>query len=431
MAEGVTQGVRRNWRQFGLQVLTVFAVGLTLGAERTVVPVMGEELFGVESVLVVGSFVVSFGVVKAVMNLYAGKWADAYGRRPVLVAGWLAALPLPLVLLVAPSWEWIALGNVLLGVNQGVVWSTTMIAKIDLASPEERGLAAGIDEALGYGGVAVGGWITGWLAATYGLRPAPFFALAAVIVVATLLALLLVEETRPYARAEAEGAAATDGGSSPAGVESPGFVAIVRRTTVGDRTAFAAVLAGHVQNAVDALVWLAFPLFLAAEGLDTAEIGIVVGAHVGAYVLQLYTGRLGDRIGRKPPIVAGLALAGLGTAGMVVVEGYYAWIAVAGVAGVGMALHYPNLISVVGDVADPLWRSTSLGVYRLWRDLGYATGAIAIGLTVDLVSIEAAFLGTAMAMGCAAGVVALLMAETHPEFGTHDRAGRVTPAQRD
>jgi len=420
MRKDYAQGIRRNWRQFLLQVLTVFAVGLTMGTERTVVPIMAEETFGIESVLVTGSFVVSFGVVKAVLNLYSGKWAEAYGRKPILVLGWISAVPIPFILIFAPNWSWVAVGNVLLGINQGVAWSMSMISKIELAGPDERGLAAGIDEAFGYTGVAIGGWLTGVIAARYTLRPEPFYFLLLVVIVALLIALLFVEETLPYAKAEA--ATQADGGTeSRAETELP-FTEIVKRTTYEDRTLFAAAQAGHVENFVDTLVWVGFPLFLVSKSLDTAQIGVILGIHSGAYFLQVYTGRLGDRIGRKPPIVGGLFLAGGGILGMMFVDGYSAWIVMSGIAGVGMALHYPNLISVVSDAAHPLWRSSSLGVYRLWRDLGYATGAILVGLTVDLLFIEAAFYGTALAMFLSGSLVYLVMDETHPEFGTHDRS---------
>ena len=428
MSSGYSQGIRTNWKQFLLQVLTVFAVGLTMGSQRTVVPIMGEEIFGIVSFLLIGSFVVSFGIVKAVLNLYSGKWADAHGRKPILIIGWLSALPIPFILIFAPSWEWIVAGNLLLGVNQGVAWSMSMISKIELAGPQQRGLAAGIDEAFGYTGVAIGAWLTGVIAAQYSLRPEPFYFLLLVIIVAMLIALFFIEETLPYAKAEAEAAkpdpeAEPDGGS----VEDEAnlsFTEIVKRATYGDRTLFAAAQAGHVENFVDTLVWIAFPLFLVSQGLNVAQVGVVVGVHSAAYFLQVYTGRLGDQVGRKPPIVAGFFLAGAGVLGMVLVEGYYAWIVFSGIAGIGMALHYPNLISVASDAAHPLWRSTGLGVYRLWRDLGYAVGAILIGLTVDLLYIEAAFYGTALAMFLSGAYVIFRMEETHPDLGTHESTER-------
>ena len=411
-----TQGIRTNLPQFLLQVVTVFAVGLTMGTERTIVPIMGEELFGISSVLVIGSFVVSFGIVKAILNLYAGKWADIYGRRPVLITGWLVALPIPFILMYAPSWWWVATGNVLLGVNQGVAWSMSMVSKIELAKPSERGLAVGIDEAFGYTGVAVGAWLTGVIASAYSLRPEPFYLLLLVIIIGMLIALFFIEETLPYAKAEASQNAADDADSGEATLP---FWTIVKRATYRDRTLFAAAQAGHVENFVDTLVWIAFPLFLVAQGLNPAQVGVVVGAHSAAYFLQVYTGRLGDQIGRKPPIVAGMLLAGAGVLGMVFVNSYPAWIALSALSGVGMALHYPNLISVASDAAHPLWRSTGLGVYRLWRDLGYAVGAVFIGLMVDAASLEMAFVATALAMFVSGGYAAWRMEETHPTLGTH------------
>lgn len=422
-----SQGIRRNWKQFALQLLTVFAVGLTMGAERTVVPIMGEETFGIESFLIIGSFVISFGIVKAILNLFSGKWGDRYGRKPILILGWVVAIPIPFILILAPNWWWIAIGNVLLGINQGVTWSMTQVSKLELAGPDERGLAAGLDEALGYSGVAVGAWLTGVIAAQYSLRPEPFYFLALVIIVALLLAIVLINETLPYAEAEAANEQTKrvqpDGGNSEA--RSMGelrFVEIVKQATYRDRTLFAAAQAGHIEKFVDTLVWIAFPLYLAAEGLGVDQIGVVVGVHSGAYLLQIYTGRMSDSWGRKPPIVAGMFVAGIGILGMMFVDSYLWYILLSGVSGIGMAFHYPNLITVASDAAHPLWRSTGLGVYRLWRDLGYAVGAILIGLAVDMLFIEVAFYVTAVAMFLSGAYVWLRMEETHPQFGSHDSA---------
>ncbi len=408
---GHRQGIRSNLPQFGLQVLLVFATGLTLGSERAVVPLLGEEVFGVTSLLLLGSFVVSFGVVKAALNLYAGKWGERYGRKPVLVAGWLTALPLPLVLIAAPDWAWITVGNVLLGVNQALTWSMAVNAKIDLAGPDQRGLAVGIDEAFGYTGVAVGTWVTGHVADMTGLRPEPFYFLAAVVVLAVVISVVLVRETVQFARAEGDG--------DDADADLP-FAAVLRRATYGDRTLFAAAQAGHVENFVDTLVWIAVPVYLAGQGLDVAQIGVVSGAHMSAYALQIGTGSLADRIGRRPPVVAGMFLAGAGVLGLVLVEGYLAWIGLAFVSGVGMALLYPNLMTVPGDACHPSWRAAGMGVYRMWRDAGYAVGAVVIGATMEFVSVDAAFSLTAVLMWVSGTVVYVWMEETHPEFGTHE-----------
>jgi len=409
-APDLNLGIREHLGQFSLHVLLVFITGLTIGSERAVVPVLGEEVLGVKSFLVIGSFVVSFGIVKSILNLYAGKWGEEYGRKPVLIAGWATALPLPLVLIFAPSWGWITLGNVLLGINQALTWSMAINAKIDLAGPDQRGLAVGIDEAFGYTGVAAGTWITGVIAARTNLRPEPFYFLAVVVVLAFLISVFLIKETVQFAQAE--------GDDDHHDANLP-FRDVVKRATYGDRTLFAAAQAGHIENFVDTLFWIAVPLYLTSQGLGIDAVGLVVGIHSAMYFSQIGTGGLADRIGRRPPVIAGMVLAGGGVLGMVLVEGYLLWAVLAAVSGLGMALLYPNLMTVPSDAAHPTWRSAGMGVYRMWRDSGYAVGAIVIGLSMEFVNAEAAFYTTAILMFLSAAIVFIWMEETHPEFGTH------------
>jgi MFS family permease len=407
----IEQGIREHLGQFSLHVVLVFATGLTIGSERAVVPVLGRDVLGVESLFVIGSFVVSFGFVKALLNLYAGKWGEEYGRKPVLVLGWATALPLPLILIFAPDWNWITVGNILLGINQALTWSMAINAKIDLAGPDQRGLAVGIDESFGYTGVAVGTWVTGAIAGRWTLQPEPFYFLAVVVVLAFLIAVFLIEETVQYAEAE---------GDDDHHDADLSFVAVLKRATYGDRTLFAAAQAGHVENFVDTLFWIAVPLYLTSQGLGIGAAGVVVGVHSAMYVLQIATGGLADRIGRRPPVVWGMFLAGGGVLGMVLVESVLPWAVMAAVSGVGMALLYPNLMTVPGDAAHPSWRSAGMGVYRMWRDAGYGVGAIVIGLSMELLTVEAAFHVTAGLMFVSGAVVYLLMEETHPEFGSHE-----------
>ena len=410
-ATNLKQGIREHIGQFSLHVLLVFATGLTIGSERTVVPVLGEEVLGVKSFLVIGSFVVSFGVVKSILNLYAGKWGEEYGRKPVLVAGWATALPLPIILIFAPSWGWITVGNVLLGINQALTWSMAINAKIDLAGPDQRGLAVGIDESFGYTGVAVGAWLTGVIASRWSLRPEPFYFLAVVVVLAFLVSIFLIRETVQYAAAE--------GDDDDRDANLP-FDEVLKRATYGDRTLFAAAQAGHVENFVDTLLWIAVPLYVVSKGLDIAAVGVVVGVHSAMYFLQIATGGLADRIGRRPPVILGMFTAGAGVLGLVLVEGYLLWAVFAGVSGLGMALLYPNLMTVPSDAAHPTWRSAGMGVYRMWRDSGYAVGAVVIGVSMEFVNAEAAFYVTAGLMFLSGAVVYLWMEETHAEFGTHE-----------
>jgi MFS family permease len=410
-ASSIKQGILEHKGQFSLHVLLVFATGLTIGSERAVVPVLGRDVLGVESLFVIGSFVVSFGIVKSILNLYAGKWGEEYGRKPVLVLGWVTALPLPLILIYAPNWAWISVGNVLLGINQALTWSMAINAKIDLASPDQRGLAVGIDEAFGYSGVAVGAWITGLIAGQTNLRPEPFYFLGAVVVVAFLISVFLIKETLQYARAE--------GDDDHHDANLP-FNDVLKRATYGDRTLFAAAQAGHIENFVDTLFWIAVPLYLTSQGLGIAAVGVVVGVHSAMYFLQIGTGGLADRIGRRPPVIWGMFLAGGGVLGMVFVDSYLSWAVLAAASGIGMALLYPNLMTVPSDAAHPTWRSAGMGVYRMWRDSGYAVGAILIGLAMQYVNPEAAFYMTAILMFASGAVVYLWMEETHPEFGTHE-----------
>ena len=406
------QGIREHIGQFSLHVLLVFATGLTIGSERAVVPVLGRDVLDVESLLVIGSFVVSFGFVKGLLNLYAGKWGEEYGRKPVLIAGWATALPLPVILVFAPNWAWITVGNVLLGINQGLTWSMAINAKIDLAGPDQRGLAVGIDEAFGYTGVAVGAWVTGIIAARTNLRPEPFYFLAVVVVLALLISIFLIKETVQYAKVEVD-----DDDHHDANLP---FGEVVKRATYGDKTLFAAAQAGHVEKFVDTLFWLAVPLYLTSEGVGIAAAGFVVGVHSAMYFFQIATGGLADRIGRRPPVIAGMFLAGAGILGMVLVEGYLLWALLSGVSGLGMALLYPNLMTVPGDAAHPTWRAAGMGVYRMWRDVGYGVGAILIGLSMEFVNAESAFYMTAILMFVSGGIVYLWMEETHPDFGTHE-----------
>lgn len=405
------QGIREHLPQFSLHVLLVFATGLTIGSERAVVPVLGRDVLGVTSLVVIGSFVVSFGIVKSLINLYAGKWGEEYGRKPVLILGWATALPLPVILIFAPNWWWITVGNILLGVNQGLTWSMAVNAKIDLAGPDQRGLAVGIDEAFGYTGLAVGAWITGAIAARTSLRPEPFYFLAVVVVLAFLISISLIKETVQYAHAE--------GDEDHHDANLP-FNEVLKRATYGDRTLFVAAQAGHIENFVDTLFWIGVPIYLTSQGLGIAAVGVVVGVHSAMYFLQIGTGGLADRIGRRPPVIVGMFVAGAGVLGMTAVNGYLPWAVMAGISGIGMALLYPNLMTVPGDAAHPTWRASGMGVYRMWRDSGYAVGAILIGLAMQFINIKAAFYMTGLLMFVSVGLVYLWMEETHPDFGTHE-----------
>lgn len=402
-------GIRPNLGQFLIQTLLVFFVGTTIGLERTVVPLLARDEFGIASASVVASFLVSFGLVKAALNLWGGYWSERWGRRPLLIAGWVAALPIPLLIIVAPSWSWIVAANILMGVNQGLAWSMTVTSKVDIVGEPHRGLAISINEFAGYLGVALASWFSGTLAASYGLRPAPFIVGFGIIVVALGISVLLVKETRDYARLGA------DAQGKP--LETPGLGEMLRLVSWKDRTLLGCSQAGMVGKFVDALVWVAFPLYLSAAGLDAAAIGAVVGVYGLTWATaQLVAGPASDRFGRKPLIIAGMVLAALGVATVTRVEGMAPWLASAVLTGLGIALTYPTLLAAVSDASQPKWRGAALGVYRMWRDAGYAFGGLLIGLLADAVSLQVAFDVVAACALLSAALGVATMQETAPNI---------------
>lgn len=408
-------GLRANLAQFVLLATITFGVGLVVGAERVVVPVLAKQDFAVASFVATLAFIVSFGFVKAVLNLVAGRLADQYGRKRLLLAGWLVAFPIPFLIIFAPSWGWIVAANLLLGVNQGLAWTMTVTSKIDLVGPRNRGFALGINEFSGYAGVSVGGFLSGLLGGIYGLRVAPFLFVLGVIFVMTI-ASFLVHETLPYAHLETQARRAVQKQDEAAATHPrPRLTTIFALTTWGDRSLAAASQAGLIEKFTDTLAWGLFPLYFASHGLSPISIGALVGTYTGAWaILQIYTGHLTDRIGRKWPIVGGMWLAALGIVLVAVSSSLLGWLAGSLLMGVGMALLYPTLLAVVSDVAAPQWRATSLGVYRLWRDSGYAFGALAIGGVADAFGLLASFWFAATLMAVSGLIVALLMYETLP-----------------
>ena len=415
------QGIRRNKGQFLQQLLQVFFVGLTIGMQRTVVPVLAESEFGLssESTLLLMAFVVSFGFVKGGMNFVSGRLSERVGRRRVLIWGWCIALPIPFIFLYAPSWNWIVAANVLLGVNQGFAWSMTVTSKMDIVRADQRGLATGFNEFAGYSGVALAGLVTSYLAADFDPRMSLFVFGLSIVLLALASAFLFSKETLPWARAEsaAHKAGLQDGPRPqyPQNVsEHPSTAEIFALVTYKHRTFSALSQAGCVEKFVDTLVWGFFPVYLYARGLTLIEVGWVVGIYGFVWGgSQLWTGPLSDAVGRKWPIVVGMWTCAAGIAATMLFDGLIAWSIAAGVTGVGMALLYPTLIAAVSDISHPNWRGSSLGVYRFWRDLGYGIGALLLGFIADAFgTLEAGFWFTAVAMVLSGLWVAVVMQET-------------------
>lgn len=421
-------GLRANWRQFWLLVLINAFVGAMVGLERTVVPLLAEEEFGLAAASAATSFIVSFGIVKALANLFAGRFSDRVGRKQLLVTGWLFALPVPLIIILAPSWWWIVFANVLLGINQGLAWSTTVIMKIDLVGPVRRGLAMGLNEFAGYVALAGSALLTGWLAAEYGLRPAPFLIGFVFALAGLLLSIFAVRETRGYAQYESRLQQGTEQ------VAQPSFRTIFVRTSWKDRNLFSASQAGLVNNLNDGLAWGVLPIYFAAGGLGVGQIGVLAAIYPGVWgVMQLVTGAASDRLGRKWLIVGGMWLQAVAIALFVLRDGFGEWGMAAALLGLGTAMVYPTLLAAIADNSDPAWRASAVGVYRLWRDSGYAAGALLAGIVADALGLSWAIWSVAaltLLSGCIVVVTMREQRQRAPVDSIRSQAGEAVESGR-
>jgi len=409
----VTLGLGANAAQFALLVAVNALVGGMLGQERTVLPLLAEQTFHLNAYTAGLTYILAFGIAKAATNYLAGTWADRYGRKPVLVAGWVVAIPVPLLLIWAPTWWWVIAANLLLGISQGLTWSTTVIMKIDLAGPRRRGLAMGLNEAAGYGAVAVTALATGYLAARYGLRPAPFYLGVAYAALGLGLSTLAVRETHGHAHSEVRGhPRRPDSSEDPlhAGLSPRG---IFVQTSLHEPALSSACQAGMVNNLNDGLAWGLFPLLFASAGLSVGRIGILAALYPAVWGLgQLGTGALSDRIGRKQLIVAGMLTQALALAAVAAADRFALWSLAAVLLGAGTAMVYPTLLAVIGDVAHPAWRARAVGTYRLWRDLGFAVGAVLSGVLADLWGVRTAVWAVAALTAASGLIVVARMYET-------------------
>jgi len=404
-ARGVRLGLRENWLQFSLLVLVNAFVGTMVGVERSVLSILAEREFGVASTTVTLSFLIAFGLTKAIANFVAGDFAHRIGRRRILLAGWLFALPVPLLLWWAPSWSWVVVANLFLGVNQGLAWSATVIMKIDLVGPRQRGLAMGLNESAGYLAVALAALGAGYLAAEMGPRSGPVWIGAAAAFLGLAFTLLFVRDTAAHVELEhtMADAALRDG---PAGLPA-GFAARLRYATWSHRALFATNQAGFVNNLNDGLAWGLLPLFFATAGLSLREIGWLAALYPAVWgVAQIGTGALSDRTGRRPLIVSGMLLQAVALAVFAVATGFGWWATAAIVLGLGTAAVYPTLIAQVSDLVAPRDRASGVGIYRLWRDLGYVAGGLLAGLLSDLLGHRAA-IGAVAGLTAASGWIAL------------------------
>jgi MFS family permease len=407
-------GLRANLGQFALLVGVNALVGGMVGQERTILPLLAQRTFLLNGFTASLTFIAAFGAVKAGTNFFAGTLSDRLGRKPVLVAGWLIGVPVPLLIIWAPNWGWIIAANVLLGVNQGLTWSTTVIMKIDLVGSERRGTAMGLNEFAGYVSVAITALVTGYIAERSGLRPEPFFLGLAFAGLGLSLSMVAVRETRGHARQEGIDRSNVTQGTH----DNMSTAEVFRYTSYRERALSACSQAGLVNNLNDGLAWGLFPLFFARHGLSVAKIGILAAVYPAVWgVGQLLTGALSDRVGRKSLIVAGMWVQALAIASIATVHRFGVWAAAAAVLGIGTAMVYPTLLAAIGDVAHPHWRASAVGTYRLWRDSGFVLGALVAGITADLFGLAPAILVVAGLTALSGVIVAVRMYETHPATG--------------
>ena len=400
----VRLGLRENAAQFWLLVLVNAFVGAMVGLERSILPAIAEQEFLLAARSAVLSFIVAFGIAKALTNYFAGRLSDRFGRKHVLIAGWIAAAPVPFALMLAPSWNWVLAANVLLGISQGLTWSTTVIMKIDLVGPKQRGLAMGLNEFAGYFAVAVSALATGWIAARYGLRPEPFYLGVVYVVAGLALSVFAVRETRHFVEHEVRMRDLT-----PELTQGE----IFRRTTFSDRNLSSVSQAGLVNNLNDGMAWGLFPLVFAAAGASLEQIGVLAAIYPAVWGLaQIGTGALSDRVGRKWLIVWGMWIQALGIVITAMAANMTGFVVGAVLLGLGTAMVYPTLLAAIGDVASPAWRASAVGIYRLWRDLGYAFGALLAGIAADAFGLHFAVYLVAVVTFASGAFAAVRMTET-------------------
>jgi MFS family permease len=412
-------GLRKNWWQFSVFTFITLMIGMTIGVERVALPPLAKQAFGVTSVLYTVAFISAFGAVKSVMNLVSGRLSDHHGRKTLLLVGWAFAVPYALLIIFAQAWWWVIVANLFLGVNQALTWTMAVTAKIDLVGPVNRGLAVGIDESAGYVGVGIGGFVTGLLVASYGLRPSPYLLALGVVALGALVTFGVAKETLPFAQAEAASHRWPNATPEP----KPKLSRLASYMSFHDHSMLAVCQAGFINKFADSLVAAFFPLYFLRRGISLLEVGLLVGVYAWVWGLgQVASGALADRIGRKGPITVGTFVIGIGIVVIVSSGPHGVWFLGAALMGLGMALVYPNLITTVGDTAHPSWRGGALGVYRLWRDGGYAVGPLVLGGIAVVGGITAAFWAAAALMGASGFALLLLFHETEPSRRTRSPA---------
>ncbi len=381
MEKHVNLGLGENWKQFTLLVIVNAFVGGMVGLERSIFPEFAESEFGVESKSAILSFITAFGITKAIANYYTGKLANKYGRRKLLLLGWLIAIPVPLLLIYASSWSWVVGANVLLGISQGLTWSSTVVMKIDLVGEKDRGLAMGLNEFAGYFAVGLMAFVSGYVANRYGITPYPFYLGIGIAITGFFLTLFWVKDTRKFVEQESQ----TDSSAS--------MTNVFRETTFTHRTLSSVTQAGLVNNLNDGMIWGLLPILLASLSFNTENIGLVAAIYPTIWGIgQLFTGKMADHFSKKKMLFWGMLLQGIAIMAFPYSSDIYLLITLSAFLGLGTALVYPTFLATIATVANPQQRAESIGTFRLWRDLGYAFGAIISGITADLFGVTYAIL---------------------------------------
>ncbi len=374
-------GLQENWKQFALLVVINGFVGGMVGLERSILPQIAEKEFAIAAKTAVLSFIIVFGIVKAITNYYTGTWANTFGRKKLLVAGWIIGIPIPFILMFAPSWGWIIAANVLLGINQGLTWSTTVVMKIDLVGEKQRGFAMGLNEFAGYIAVALVAFLTGWIASEYGIRPYPFYIGIILVFLGLVGSIFFIRDTKHHVAKESLDSVI------------PRLKNIFRDTTWKNKNLGSVTQAGLINNLNDGMAWGIFPILLASKGFTIGEIGMVTAVYPAVWGIgQLFTGKMADKFCKKDMLYIGMLLQAMALIILVFANTMSHFIILSSVLGWGTAMVYPTFLATVAENTHPLDRAKSIGVFRLWRDLGYAIGAILTGIIADLISINAAII---------------------------------------
>ena len=394
-------GIKQNWKQFSLLVIVNAFVGGMVGMERSILPQFGQEIFGLDSNKAILSFIIAFGITKALSNYFTGRWANKIGRKNLLIIGWLFALPVPFILIWAPTWNWVIIANIFLGINQGLAWSSTVVMKIDLVGEKDRGFAMGLNESAGYLSVGIFAYLSGWLADIYGVTPFPFYLGVGLSILGLILSIFLIKDTHSFAKLEAKSS------------NIPQSSNIFRDTTLRQKNLSSVTQAGVINNLNDGMLWGLLPIILASKLFSSTDTGFITALYPAVWGIgQLFTGKMADHFSKKKMLFHGMFLQGIAILFIPFSTEFLHFALIAILIGVGTAMVYPTFLTVVADNTHPNQRAESVGIFRLWRDLGYAIGAILTGVIADWFDVDIAIITVAVLTLSSAAIIKFRMTQS-------------------